>query len=123
MQLLRTARDYHQPPSGWLGGDGSWTKRDRITTLALTVYEDGLCKTCGRPLAECRDPKNDGYYEAKTATCYYQQGTEAWLMEQRRGKKNYQPQPGQLIYAELNHATPTGDSVPGVALDVPDDQQ
>ena len=101
---MRTARDWKRPPSSWLGGDGSWTPRDDTLTLALTAYEDGLCKQCGHPLVLCRDESYEGWWEAETAFCYASQATEQW----RRSKpKDWEPEPGQLVYAalpEVEHA-------------------
>ena len=52
--MLSTARTYQQPPTAWLGGDGSWTDRDRVITLAHTMYEAGLCPECGHHTSLCR---------------------------------------------------------------------
>ena len=70
----------------------------------MTIYEDGLCKQCGRPLVECRDPKNDGWYDAKATTCYYRQAVDG-EQAKLQSAKDYKPEPGRIIYAELNPPT------------------
>lgn len=80
-----------------MGGDGSWTSKDDVLTLALTAYEDGLCKQCGHPLELCRDGETDGWWEVGEAVCQATRATELW----RRGQsKDWQPDAGQLIYAK-----------------------
>jgi hypothetical protein len=82
-----------------LGGTGEWTARDRILTLALTAYEEGLCKQCGHPLVLCRDEKYDGWWEPETGMCFATAATEQW----RRSKpKGWEPEPGQLLYASID---------------------
>lgn len=48
----------------------------------------------------CRDPKYDGWWEARgDAFCYATAATEQW----RNGKgKGWEPEPGQLLYAALD---------------------
>jgi hypothetical protein len=82
-----------------LGGDGSWTGRDHVLTLALTAYEDGLCKQCGHPLVLCRDPKYDGWFEVQKTTCYAKQAMDAHAADMRR--KNAEPEYGELLYTAL----------------------
>lgn len=46
----------------------------------------------------CRDEAYDGWWEAQTTFCYAAQATEQW----RRSKpKDWEPEPGQLVYAAL----------------------
>lgn len=44
----------------------------------------------------CRDPEYDGWWEAKAdAFCYATAATDHW---RRRQGKNWEPEPGQLLY-------------------------
>lgn len=46
-----------------------WTFKDRIVAMALTVYEDGICKGCGQPAAHSHgdDPHE---YEVGKVVCH-----------------------------------------------------
>lgn len=62
--------------------------------FAYTLYVDGLCDVCGRPMFECRNEQNRGLYEALDATCYAQAA-----VEEHTGQKGFKPEPGQRFYA------------------------
>lgn len=62
-----------------------------------------MCQSCGGPKVECRNPANDGYFNAHTTTCYRKQATEQW-QRNHEGKKDWRPDPGQLVYASLKDA-------------------
>lgn len=49
----------------------------------------------------CRDSETDGWWQAKDdAVCYATQATEIWQRKHQKDK-GWQPEPGQLLYAEL----------------------
>ena len=67
--------------------------KDRLLEFAYTLYVEGMCE-CGRPKSECRNPLNEGAYEAPDITCYAQAA-----VEERTGQKGFKPEPGQRFYA------------------------
>ena len=83
-----------------LGGDGRWTKKDRLLTLAYTIYEDGRCAACGGPKSECRNPDYEGWFVAHATTCYRKAATEQWNRDHEK-QKDWRPDPGQILYATL----------------------
>lgn len=89
MQILRTARDSRALPSEWLGGDhGGW--RDRMLQLALTIYEDNLCGTCGVDVRYCSSAE----YGCEVRT-RIDRGKAA-LDKHHEAKKNAAPVPGEM---------------------------
>ncbi|WP_104087040.1 hypothetical protein [Arthrobacter sp. GMC3] len=46
--------------------DGTWTDRDRVMALALTLYEDGLCSGCGLHHSVTHGDENVGRWEANS---------------------------------------------------------
>lgn len=70
---------------------GDWTDKDYVLTLALTIYEDGLC-VCGQPMAVAHHPDNDGWYDAKKIQCHSCAKREA----ASAGKAD--PVPGEKTY-------------------------
>lgn len=76
-----------------MGGDGTWTEKDRKLALALTRYEAGMCD-CGYPMHICRNPENDGYFDISPIVC---QATAA--IEAHRNQENYKPDPGERLAA------------------------
>ena len=96
--MLRTARDHHQPPSRWLlGNRGDWLEKDYPLTLALTVYEDGLCG-CGQPMALAHHPDNDGWYDAHKTQCHSCAARD--LATAGSSNEPYTPAPGEKVYTE-----------------------
>lgn len=63
---MRAARAWGVPPTVMIDTARArahgWTEKDVVLAGALTVYEDGLCRSCGHPLEECTaaeaDPDN-----------------------------------------------------------------
>lgn len=47
--------------------------------IALAIYEDSLCKSCGRPMDVCRDP--EAIVVAEPEVCMYER---AVVVEQHR---------------------------------------
>jgi len=46
-----------------------WKPLDRALAVALTLYEDGLCR-CGQPRDRAHNPANADHYEVDSTTCY-----------------------------------------------------
>lgn len=65
--------------------------------MAYTVYLDGICN-CGWPMAKCRDPENDGWFEIpeRVSVCQVQAVIDRETRE-RRGNDSYQPEPGEIL--------------------------
>jgi hypothetical protein len=61
--------------------------------LALTIYEDGLCK-CGQPVILAHHEDNDGWYTAHATQCH------SCAARERASKptKGAEPTPGQQWY-------------------------
>ena len=93
---MRTARAAGKPATAWfLGNRGEWTTKDYVLSLALTIYEDGLC-SCGQPLAVAHHPDNDGWYDAHKTQCHSCAARE----RETKGtpQSPYKPQPGEKVY-------------------------
>lgn len=74
--------------------DGTITNVDRMMAVALTMYEDSLCKGCGLPHGKTRGDENVGRYELKDdGICH---GCEA--LEGAQKDKNRITYPGQKVY-------------------------
>ena len=70
------------PPSVLVAeGDGSWTAKDRLIAVALTIFESTRCSGCGRGLGETWDVEADVPVEEHTCA-----GCRA-LDEHRRKKE------------------------------------
>jgi hypothetical protein len=67
---------------------------DYVLTLALTVYEAGLC-SCGQPMVLAHHPQNDGWYEAHKTQCH---SCAAREQATKSGATPYVPQPGEKVY-------------------------
>lgn len=63
-----------------------------MLSLALTVYEDGLC-SCGQPVAVAHHQDNDGWFEAHKTQCH-----SCAARERSTSGQNYTPQPGEKVY-------------------------
>ena len=49
----------------------------------------------------CRDEAYDGWWQARDDSfCYATQATEQWQRKHQK-EKDWQPEPGQILYAEL----------------------
>jgi hypothetical protein len=70
-------------------------EKDYVLSLALTIYEDGLC-SCGQPLILAHHPDNDGWYEAHKTQCHSCAARE--IATQGTSKEQYVPQPGERVY-------------------------
>lgn len=66
-----------------------------MLSLALTVYEAGLCK-CGQPMIFAHHPDNDGWYDAKTSQCHSCAAQE--IATAPSGNEPYKPDPGEKMY-------------------------
>ena len=77
----------------WWGGDGQgWTDEDRVLTMALTLYEDGLCGECGQPRHLAHNPDADGWYASHVVVCAACQATQSAAKNQKEhvpGLKRY----------------------------------
>lgn len=78
---------------------GDWTDKDYVLSLALTIYEDGLC-SCGQPTVVAHHVDNDGWYEAQKVQCYSCASRE--LATANSGSEPYTPDPGEKVYAVLD---------------------
>lgn len=67
-----------------------------MLTLALTIYESGLCSECGQHTLICRDPANS--FEVATSTCE----AKAAVDEHMKATAKEEPEPGQIIQAVLD---------------------
>lgn len=85
--MHKTALAWGKPPSFWLGGDGEWTDHDRIFTHAVTIYQAGLCSSCGMPKTQCETTE----YEIHTNICKPEATVEQWR------KDNPDPPPGTKV--------------------------
>ncbi len=47
-----------------------WTEREQAVMLALQEYRDGLCPSCGRPLAECTAAESEEQYAVQVRRCH-----------------------------------------------------
>jgi len=74
---------------------GDWTEKDYVLTLALTVYEDGLC-SCGQPMAVAHHKDNDGWYDSKKTQCHSCAARER--ATQPNGSTPYVPAAGEKVY-------------------------
>jgi hypothetical protein len=74
---------------------GDWTDKDYVLTLALTIYEDGLC-ACGQPMAVAHHPDNDGWYDAKKVQCNSCAKRENATSGD--GTNPYKAAPGEKVY-------------------------
>lgn len=72
--------------------DGTWSDRDRVLALALTLYEDGLCSGCGMHRSVTHGDHNVGRWETGDDICH---GCEP--VEAQRDDKNRESYPGQKI--------------------------
>ena len=88
--VLKNSVRYQQPPSAWFGRDGTWTDRDRLLTIAYTLYEATLCSECGRTVEEC----SSNAYQVHTRTCNATAAIERWRKEHKK------PPPGQVLSVE-----------------------
>jgi len=70
-------------------------EKDYVLSLALTIYEDGLC-SCGQPIILAHHPDNDGWYEAHKTQCHSCAARER--ATQGTSKEQYIPQPGERVY-------------------------
>lgn len=77
----------------FLGGDGTWTEKDRKLVVAFTQYEAGMC-SCGYPVHICHHPENDGYFDVHQTVCYAEAAIDAF-----RGTEEYKPEPGERLGA------------------------
>lgn len=76
----------------WFGTRrGDWTDKDYFLTLALTIYEDGLC-SCGQPMAIAHHPDNDGWYDARKVQC------KSCAKRESANTGQQTPEPGEKIY-------------------------
>lgn len=93
---MRTAARNQKPPMHWFSNvRGEWTDKDYLLSLALTIYEDGLC-ACGQPIVLAHHPDNDGWYEAHKRTCQSCAARER--ATQGNGKAAYEAAPGEKVY-------------------------
>lgn len=96
--MLRTARKYATLPCRYLGLPRD-PEVDYALTLALELYEEGLCPGgCGQHMDEAHDPVNEGRYEQRTMVC------QACAVSQPGGE--HKPQPGELVYVWRNPKEP-----------------
>ncbi|WP_275779712.1 hypothetical protein [Paenarthrobacter sp. Y-19] len=70
-------------------------ERDYVLTLALTIYEDGLCG-CGQPAAIAHHPDNDGWYDAHKIQCHSCAARERATTG--AGTQPYKPDPGEKVF-------------------------
>lgn len=84
-------------------------EKDYVLTLALTIYEDGLC-SCGQPMAVAHHEDNDGWYDAKKTQCHSCAKREA--ATQGNGKDPYKPVPGEKVYTV--YTRPASKPLPGL---------
>ena len=89
------------------GNRGGWSERDYLWTLALTIYEDGLC-SCGAPVVLAHHPDNDGWYDAHKTQCHRCAAQERAV--RGNGKDPYEPVPGEKVYA--TYTRPAGKPLP-----------
>lgn len=93
---VKTAQGWGKPPSFMITGGGEWSDRDRVLALGYQLYTQMLCPECGNPVSICRDPNRDGWFEAKTETCYAVKAVAT-----HTGQQGYKPEPGEIIYPHL----------------------
>jgi hypothetical protein len=72
---------------------------DYVLSLALTVYEAGLC-SCGQPMSLAHHPDNDGWYNAHKTQCHSCAARE--LATKGNGTTPYEPRPGEKLYTTYN---------------------
>lgn len=68
-------------------------------TLALTVYEDGLC-SCGQPVILAHHPDNDGWYDAEKVQC--QSCASRERATSGTGSEAYHPMPGEKVHTRYS---------------------
>lgn len=101
--MLRTARRFQRPPTGWVLGrrDGAWTDLDYTLTLTLEKYEAGLC-SCGNPTIIAHHPDNDGWYDVTARQCH------ACAEIERASDAKKKPEPGTKVTATYSRTKPLG---------------
>lgn len=72
--------------------DGTWSDRDRIMALGLTLYERGLCSGCGMHRSVTHGDHNVGRLEAGEEICH---GCE--VVESARDATKKDTYPGQKM--------------------------
>lgn len=51
------------------GMQGTWSDRDRLLLVALTLHEQGICQGCGQPRSISHDGLRAGEFDVLTDTC------------------------------------------------------
>jgi len=74
-------------------------EKDYLLTLALTIYEDGLC-ACGQPMILAHHEQNDGWYDAHKVQCHSCAARERET--QGKGGQAYQPAPGEKVFSRYS---------------------
>jgi len=77
-----------------------WTEKDKLLTLALRAYEDGLCTGCGQPRDKTFGFDAEGWYERHVVTCH---GCAA-----REAERKDDPQPGEKVYVTDSRPSASG---------------
>lgn len=75
------------------GRPGRWSRLDVVLLEALTLYEAGLCGSCGQPLQFTTDPMNTLQMQANSVSCI---GCESIAGFQ----KAHEPGPGEKVYVD-----------------------
>jgi hypothetical protein len=73
-----------------------WTDQDRAEVLALTLYREGLCPLCGRPVDVCTSHEETG--PEFTATYTACRATLARIEKQRGMADQKKPDPYAAAY-------------------------
>ena len=76
--------------------ESEWDEQQQGWMLALQLYRDGLCPSCGLPREVCMDIANDGKFKATPMRCH---ATDARLMAAERAHKEKVPRPEARLYA------------------------
>lgn len=96
LPVLKTARSWKIPPLTLFTGEGSgWDQeQNRLLAVALTLFEDETCKTCGTPVWLGHSSNNEVVFDVKTSTCY---GC-AEIDKAREATSSRKPKPGETHY-------------------------
>lgn len=73
-----------------------WDEEQQGWMLALQLYRDGLCPSCGMPREVCMAIENDGRFKATATRCH---ATDARIMAAERAQKQNVPRPEARLYA------------------------
>lgn len=79
--------------------DGTWTDRDRVMALALTMHENGLCSGCGLHRSVTHGLENVGRWGTAEEICH-----GCAPIDSERDKESKETYPGKKLRLVDEHA-------------------